>query len=158
MNGLGETMNSATATGSIGLLTQLSRVVYRRATKETIGMGLKQLVALDHLHANRGCLQQALGQQLMLDANNCVILLNDLDRLGYVERRRDPADRRRHLVEITPAGVEALREAEQRLETLEEEVLGGLGAGERAQLHDLLARALMAQEREVGEPEGEVAR
>ena len=137
---------TATATGSMSLLTQLSRVVYRRATKDVIGMGLKQLIALDHLYVNRGCLQQALGQQLMLDANNCVILLNDLDEHGYVERRRDPADRRRHLVEITEAGVAALKEAERKLETLEDEVLGSLDQAERNQLRDLLAKALDGQE------------
>ena len=136
----------ATATGSISLLTQLSRVVYRRATKDVIGIGLKQLIALDHLHAHHGCLQQALGETLMLDANNCVILLNGLDELGYIERRRDPADRRRHLVEITPAGVAALKEAEDKLESLEDEVLGNLNPEERAQLHGLLAKALDGQD------------
>jgi DNA-binding MarR family transcriptional regulator len=141
----------------MSLLTQLSRVVYRRATKDVIGMGLKQLIALDHLYENRGCLQQALGQQLMLDANNCVILLNDLDEQGYVERHRDPSDRRRHLVEITAAGVEALREAERKLETLEDEVLGDLGPEERVQLHDLLAKALAAQDEAVRELDAEAA-
>ena len=135
-------MNPATATGSMSLLTQLSRVIYRRATEDVIGMRLKQLIALDHLREKQGCLQQALGQTLMLDPNNCVILLNDLDEDGYVERRRDPEDRRRHLVEITPAGLKALERAEQKLETLEEEVLGGLSPGERVELHDLLAKAL----------------
>lgn len=142
-------MNPATATGSMGLLTQLSRVVYRRATEDLIGMKLKQLIALDHLRQNHGCLQQALGQTLMLDPNNCVILLNDLDEHGYVERRRDPEDRRRHLVEITPAGEKALARAEAKLETLEDEVLGGLDHEERVRLHDLLAKAL------AGAPEDE---
>jgi DNA-binding MarR family transcriptional regulator len=144
-------MNPATATGSMGLLTQLSRVVYRRATEDLIGMKLKQLIALDHLRQNHGCLQQALGQTLMLDANNCVILLNDLDEHGFVERRRDPEDRRRHLVEITAAGERALALAEAKLESLEDQVLGGLDADERAALHDLLAKAL------AGAPEDEGA-
>jgi DNA-binding MarR family transcriptional regulator len=135
-------MNPATATGSIGLITQLSRVVYRRATEEVIGMRLKQLIALDHLRDTDSCLQQGLGQMLMLDPNNCVLLLNELDERGYVERRRDPADRRRHIVEITAAGLEALDEAERKLETLEDEVLCNLSPAERAQLHDLLAQAM----------------
>lgn len=139
-------MNPATATGSIGLLTQLSRVVYRRATEEVIGMRLKQLIALDHLRDTDSCLQQGLGQMLMLDPNNCVLLLNDLDDAGYVERRRDPKDRRRHIVEITPAGLTALEEAERKLETLEDEVLGNLSPAERAQLHELLTKALGDQE------------
>jgi DNA-binding MarR family transcriptional regulator len=139
-------MNPATATGSIGLLTQLSRVVYRRATEDVIGMRLKQLIALDHLRDTDSCLQQGLGQMLMLDPNNCVLLLNDLDEAGYVERRRDPEDRRRHIVEITPAGLTALEEAERKLETLEDEVLGNLTQAERAQLHELLSKALADQD------------
>lgn len=136
-------MNPATtATGSISFLTQLSRVVYRRATQDVIGMTLKQLIALDHLRDNTSCLQQGLGQMLMLDPNNCVLLLNELDERGYVERRRDPADRRRHIVEITPEGLAALEEAERKLETLEDQVLGNLSPAERSQLHDLLAKAL----------------
>ena len=131
------------ATGSIGLLTKLSKVVFRRATEETIGLRLKQLMALEQLRDQKGtCLQQGLAEMLMLDANNCVLLLNELDDSGYVERRRDPQDRRRHIVEITPAGEEVLAEGERRLEDLEDEVLGKLSADERRQLHQLLAKAL----------------
>jgi DNA-binding MarR family transcriptional regulator len=130
------------ATGSIGLLTKLSKVVFRRATEDTIGMKLKQLMALEQLRDNDNeCLQQGLAEMLMLDANNCVLLLNELDDAGYVERRRDPEDRRRHIVQITPTGLEALAEGERRLEDLEDEVLGNLSAAERRQLHQLLAKA-----------------
>jgi DNA-binding MarR family transcriptional regulator len=136
------TAQQARATGSIGLLTQLSKVVYRRADEETIGMRLKQLIALEHLRDNESCLQQGLAQMLMLDPNNCVLLLNDLDEAGYVERRRDPQDRRRHIVEITPSGLTALSEGERRLDDLESEVLGKLDGDERKRLRDLLAKAL----------------
>jgi MarR family transcriptional regulator, temperature-dependent positive regulator of motility len=78
----------------------------------------------------------------MLDPNNCVILLNDLEEDGYIERRRDPADRRRHMVEMTPAGARALERAEVKLETVEDQVIGNLTAAERSALRDLLAKAL----------------
>jgi DNA-binding MarR family transcriptional regulator len=133
------------ANDNISLITQLGRVIYRRATEDVIGMRLKQLIALDHLRDNRSCLQQGLGQMLMLDANNCVLLLNDLDEAGYLERRRDPKDRRRHIVEITPAGLRALEDAEAKLEALEDEVLVNLDAADRAQLHGLLNKALDGQ-------------
>jgi len=139
-------VNPATATGNVSLITQLGRVIYRRATEDVIGMRLKQLIALDHLRANESCLQQGLGQMLMLDPNNCVLLLNDLDKHGYVERKRDPSDRRRHIVEITAAGLRALEGAEAKLEALEDEVLVNLTAAERGQLHGLLAKALDGQE------------
>jgi DNA-binding MarR family transcriptional regulator len=128
--------------GSMNLLTRLSRLVYRRATENVIGVRLKQFIALDYLR-EQGCTgQQVFGQALMLDPNNCVILLNDLEEDGYIERRRDPADRRRHMVEMTPAGARALEQAEVKLETVEDQVIGNLSAAERSALRDLLAKAL----------------
>lgn len=143
-------MNPATktpqTTGTMGLLSQLNRVVYRRATEDVIGMKLKQLITLEVLVKNEGCLQQELGATLMVDPNNCVLLLNDLDDRGYVERQRDPQDRRRHIVVITAAGQKALAKAEAKLEALEGEVLVNLDPAEREQLRDLLARAMEGQD------------
>jgi DNA-binding MarR family transcriptional regulator len=130
----------------MGLLSQLNRVVYRRATEEVLGIRLKQLIALEILAKNEGCLQQELGATLMVDPNNCVLLLNDLDEHGFVERRRDPKDRRRHIVVITPAGTKALAKAEAKLEELEGEVLANLDPTEREQLRDLLLRAMDGQD------------
>ena len=135
-------MTTAAATGSMNLLTRLSRDVYRRATEDVIGIRLKQFIALDYLREQGGTTQQQLGETLHLDRNNCVILLNDLEDDGYVARRRDPTDRRRHLVEMTPAGRKALERAEVKLETLEDQVIGDLSDEERATLRDLLAKAL----------------
>jgi DNA-binding MarR family transcriptional regulator len=135
-------MTVAAPTGSMNLLTRLSRDVYRRATEDVIGIRLKQFIALDYLRELGGTTQQQLGETLHLDKNNCVILLNDLEEDGYVERRRDPTDRRRHLVEMTAAGEKALERAEVKLETLEDEVIGDLSDEERATLRELLAKAL----------------
>jgi DNA-binding MarR family transcriptional regulator len=135
-------MTTAAATGSMNLLTRLSRDVYRRATEDVIGIRLKQFVALDYLREQGGTTQQQLGDTLHLDRNNCVILLNDLEEDGYIARRRDPTDRRRHLVEMTPQGEQALMAAEEKLETLEDQVIGKLSADERAALAELLRRAL----------------
>jgi|SRR5829696_7474938 len=135
-------MTTAAPTGSMNLLTRLSRDVYRQATEDVIGIRLKQFVALDYLREQGGTTQQQLGETLHLDANNCVILLNDLEKDGFVERRRDPADRRRHLVEMTPAGRKALQRAEIKLEMLEDQVIGNLSPDERATLRELLAKAL----------------
>jgi DNA-binding MarR family transcriptional regulator len=130
----------------MGLLSQLNRVVYRRATEDVLGIKLKQLIALEILAKNEGCLQQELGATLMVDPNNCVLLLNDLDEHGFVERRRDPQDRRRHIVVITAAGTKALAKAEAKLEELEGEVLANLDPTEREQLRDLLLRAMDGQD------------
>src|SRR5437588_7408978 len=114
---------SAPAPGSMVLLTRLARVVYRRATEAVLGMSLKEYMALTNLRDQKAVTQQALGEALHLDPNNCVLLLNVLESSQLAERRRDPGDRRRHIVELTPAGRKALARADHALESVEDEVL-----------------------------------
>jgi DNA-binding MarR family transcriptional regulator len=128
--------------GTMNLLTRLSRVIYRSAGPELLGVKLKEFVTLLYLREMTKATQQRLAKALMLDANNTVILLNGLEENGLVERTRDPDDRRRHLVAITPKGLRALEKAERELETVEDDVLGNLDPSERSELHDLLAKAL----------------
>jgi DNA-binding MarR family transcriptional regulator len=59
-----------------------------------------------------------------------------------VERRRDPADRRRHIVDITEPGLAALEQAESAQGSIEDEILGRLSESERATLRQLLVKAL----------------
>ena len=124
------------------LLTRLAKVVYRRSDEDRLGMRLRWYVALSFLNDHDGASQQALGEALCVDANNLVLLLNELEAAEYAERRRDPLDRRRHLVHITAAGRRALDRAERAQEGVEDDVLAALDPDERATLRDLLARAL----------------
>lgn len=123
------------------LLTRLSRQVYRLTTEARLGMRMKHFVLLNHVR-DHPVTQKALTDALCMDANNLVLLLNEVEGLGYVERRRDPADRRRHVVEITAAGRRALRRGERGMESVEDDVLGALDAEQRSELTLLLARAL----------------
>jgi DNA-binding MarR family transcriptional regulator len=127
--------------GSMVLLTRLNRLVYRYATEEALGMRLKQYASLSTLRDQGAMPQQALGEQLHVDPNNLVLLLNDAEANGWLERRRDPTDRRRHIVVLTDAGLEALAHAEDAIEDVEDQVLGPLSADERATLRKLLQKA-----------------
>jgi DNA-binding MarR family transcriptional regulator len=120
------------------LLTRLQRVVYRRATESVLGMSLKEYMALCSLREFSSVSQQAFCESLHLDPNNCVLLLNALEGGQLVERRRDPADRRRHLVVLTPGGHEALERADRALESVEDDVLAALSLEQRATLRQLL--------------------
>jgi DNA-binding MarR family transcriptional regulator len=104
------------------------------------------VMALSYLRDHNGAPQQELAEALCMDANNVVLLLNELEDLGHVARRRDPEDRRRHLVELTEQGRRALVSAERAQETIEDEVLQALDSDERATLWRLLTRALRAAE------------
>ncbi len=129
-------------TGTIVLLTRLARAVYLRSSVDLVGTNLRNMVVLAYLRDHPGVSQQAMTEDLSMDSNTGVLVLNDLEDLEYADRRRDPADRRRHLVDITDAGVEALERAEMAQESIEEEILGGLSTSERAQLRGLLVKAL----------------
>ena len=136
------TTQAPSVAGTMNLLTRLSRVTYRSAAPELLGVKLKEFVALTYLRESTRATQQKLAKTLMLDANNCVILLNGLEEKRLIERTRDPEDRRRHIVAITPKGHRALEKAERELETVEDDVLGNLTQDERDQLRELLAKAL----------------
>ena len=44
------------------------------------------------------------GRTVALMANDPIAILNELEERGYATRRRDPEDRRRHLVEVSKTG------------------------------------------------------
>jgi DNA-binding MarR family transcriptional regulator len=128
------------------LLMRLAKQVYRRSNEELLGIHMRLLMGLSYLRDHDGSPQQELGDALCMDANNVVLLLNELEDLGYIARRRDPQDRRRHLVDLTPQGRSALASAEREQESIEEEVLAALDPEERATLWRLLSRALYGAE------------
>jgi DNA-binding MarR family transcriptional regulator len=128
------------------LLPRLAKQIMRRANPELLGMDLRLLMALSYLADHDGAPQQELVDALCMDAKNVVLLLNDLEDYGYLERRRDPEDRRRHRVLITEAGREALGRARKHMDAIENEVLQALDPGERQALVTLLARALRGVE------------
>jgi DNA-binding MarR family transcriptional regulator len=136
-------MTNGWPTGSIGLLMRLTRLIHRRETEDVIGMKLKHFIVLTQIRDFGGTVsQKALGESLNFDANNLVLLLNDIELDDRIKRERDPADRRRHVVVITKQGEKDLERAEELLETLEEDLLDGLDADERVTLRELLSRAL----------------
>jgi DNA-binding MarR family transcriptional regulator len=143
-------MSNTTTPGVTVLVTHLSRVVYRRTSEDLLGMRLKAFVMLTHLREHSPISQQDLGEILCIDANNLVLLLNELEKRGFAYRRRDPTDRRRHLVEITDEGLGACEKAERGIESVEDDVLESLTDRERVQLQELLTKALEGAPAPVG--------
>jgi DNA-binding MarR family transcriptional regulator len=131
-----------TSPGTVVMLMRLATAIKKRSTEELMGIKLRQLMLLSYLRRGAPALQQQLCEALWLDPNNCVLLLNELEDMGYVERRRDPADRRRHVVDLTDAGRAALERAERAQESIGDELFAALSEEERATLRTLLSRAL----------------
>src|SRR5687768_15645742 len=84
-----------------------------RQALTTTGLTPRQGPTLIHLAEAGPIGQQTLVETLGVDPSVLVALLNDLERDDPVRRRRDPIDRRRHIVELTPAGVARLSTVEE---------------------------------------------
>jgi MarR family transcriptional regulator, lower aerobic nicotinate degradation pathway regulator len=127
------------------LIEYLARVGRRSADASMTGcLRPRQLIALNLLAEHGPMTQTAMGAALSLDPSNVVGLLNELEEGGFVARRRDPADRRRHIVELSATGSGELAHTYDRLDSVEDQLFRGLTAAERETLHDLLARAVAA--------------
>src|SRR3981081_1243233 len=125
-------------------LEHLARVG-RRAFETTLapgGLRPRHLIGLQLLSEQGPASQQGLADALSLDPSNVVGLLNELEERGLITRRRDRADRRRHIVELSPLGEDELGVAYARLSDVEDELLSALNTQERATLYDLLVRAV----------------
>jgi DNA-binding MarR family transcriptional regulator len=129
------------------LLVQLGFHAGREFGERLAPLGLEQRQAgmLVRLAANEGRSQQAIAELLGINATRMVFLVDELERLGLVERRRNPADRRSHALYLTDAGAAML--ARVRAVTAEHEtrMSAGLTTGERTQLISLLRRVAREQ-------------
>lgn len=90
--------------------------------------------------------QQQLADGLGADKSHIVRLVDQLEARRLVQRSADPGDRRRHRVEVTPAGRALYRKTRQVIEQVEAEHLRVLTASERRTLTRLLQRVLRAQD------------
>src|SRR5438445_1463962 len=129
------------------LLEHLARVGRRAAESSMAPGGLRprHLIALQLLSERGPANQQGLADALSLDPSNVVGLLNELEERGLITRRRDRADRRRHIVELSALGEAELALAYARLRDVEDDLLSGLSSAERSTLYDLLVRAVGAK-------------
>jgi DNA-binding MarR family transcriptional regulator len=90
--------------------------------------------------AEPGRSQQAVAEQLGLVPSRLVVLVDELERDGLLERRRDPRDRRHYALHLTTTGQQRLRDIAHLAHAHGEDLLAPLDHDERATLDQLLGR------------------
>src|SRR5881396_3725640 len=122
------------------LMIKLGRITMHRFTEalEPFGIRPRHVAALIELRDHGELTQQSLCGHLHLDPTNLVAILNELEQRGYATRRRDPEDRRRHIVEVSKKGIAVIEKVSEVMDGVQAYLLDGLEPAEREQLEGLL--------------------
>jgi MarR family transcriptional regulator, lower aerobic nicotinate degradation pathway regulator len=126
------------------LISEVSRLAHpllasKLATAGSRGYHYRLLAAL----AEFGPASQAsLGRRSGMDRSDVAAAVTELAGRGLAGRAPDPADRRRNVISITPAGTAHLRRLDELLAGVQDELLAPLSSAERQQLIRLLNRIL----------------
>lgn len=110
------------------------------ARLEPLGLVPAHAGILRLIHASEGLSQQALGAELNVLPSRLVVLIDDLERRGLVERRDHPSDRRSHALYLSPKGKDALKAIGRVAREHQAALCAGLNDEEREQLARLLRR------------------
>lgn len=65
---------------------------------------VSQFGVLEALHHLGPLNQKSLGEKLLKSGGNITLVIDNLEKCGYVKRRRDPEDRRAMLISLTDEG------------------------------------------------------
>jgi DNA-binding MarR family transcriptional regulator len=139
--------NSERGDGVAFLLAQLGH--------HAAGMFAEEIATMDLTPPHAGILraialepgpsQQALSAQLGLLPSRVVAYVDELEGRGYVERRRNPRDRRLHALYLTTAGKKLMRRLSELARRHEHRITAALDAGQREVLRALLTTVAQDQ-------------
>ncbi|MGV9329368.1 MarR family winged helix-turn-helix transcriptional regulator [Streptosporangium sandarakinum] len=103
-------------------------------------VGLLRMIA-----TRPGRSQQSLAEELGVVPSRVVALIDNLERKGLVERRRNPQDRRNYALHLTEQGIHVMTQMRRLGKAHEDDICAALDDARRAQLTELL-EAIAAQQ------------
>jgi len=154
----GPTLPAELLSSTLFLLKRLGGSARQQAVHafEQTGLNPSQYAVLSVLDEGSPETQAAIALALNYDRSQLVGLLDELEQRALLERRRDPNDRRRHVVRLTDEGRRTLDTLRSLVRQFEDEFLASLDEGKRATLHTLLLE--LAERHEPGCAQARAAR
>ena len=132
-------------TDQLGYLLGRSHLEHRAIAERVLaplGLSGKGFGALILLVQEGPLSQQRLGERQGVDRTTMVAVVDELERAGFVVRRRDPSDRRAYSLQATAEGRRALDRAGDAARRAEDEFLAPLPAADRRRLKQMLRTLL----------------
>ncbi len=90
--------------------------------------------------------QISLAERIGVDRTNIGLIIDGLEKRGFVERTVHPADRRARLIRVTPEGLSAHARQAPKTALVREKIFSALTDEEREMFYDLLERIIAANE------------
>lgn len=123
----------------------LSQILYIRKKEfrpfmTEAGLSSGQPKILDFLSFQEGCTQKELAVGCGVEPATISVLLDSLEKQGFIEKRIAKDNRRVFLIFLTEKGREKYRDIRQKIDSLEEHAFNGFTQEERALFHFFLER------------------
>lgn len=128
-------------TDSLGfLISDVSRLLRKRFDERArlIGVTRQQWRTLSVLKRHEGSNQGMLAELLEVEPITLGRMIDRLEEAGWVERRRDPGDRRVWRIHLTDAAQPILLQLKTIADALFVDAAEGISADDQARLHALL--------------------
>jgi len=119
----------------------LQRDRMRAALARHAGISATDLDTLEHLEADGPLTQKDLGDRLSLTSGAVTMLVDRLERAGWVRRRPYPGDRRYVLIELSPHAAATEPEGLAAYHSGVRALANGVPAGQRQAIAAFLAAA-----------------
>lgn len=119
---------------------RIFREFYRVFEGSGVTPGMHTVLAI--IRDNPGMRQRTLAELLMVREPNMTRMIQGLQASGLISRDIDKSDRRAFHLVLTDKGLTLMKGVQDRLERLEDKLLGNLDGQERRNLRDYLDRIL----------------
>ena len=148
------TLRSIRLTNHTGYLLRVAHDTAQRFKPKTLPEGAhpRDYSLLTALLTTGPISQQQLAEHMRVNRSLVVGIVDALERRGWVERRRDPDDRRSYRLHVTSAGEAAVREIAPLVQEANRAMAAPLSDAERARLNELLREVIAARGRLIPPP------